>query len=71
MAYNTACTRQVGFAAIYEHFPGFRFILLSSVISFGPLAANAIRQGPKGLRERSCRYVTLVAAKPAPQRLVQ
>jgi hypothetical protein len=64
MAYNTACTRQVGFAAIYEYFPGFRFILLSSVISFGPLAGNANRQGPKGLRQRSCRCVALESALP-------
>jgi hypothetical protein len=45
---SKACTRQVGFAAIYAYSPGFRSILPSSVISFGPLAGIANRQATQG-----------------------
>jgi hypothetical protein len=40
---NTACSRQVGFCAIYGHFSGFKFFLLSNGIHARPLAANASR----------------------------
>jgi hypothetical protein len=33
---NTACTRQVGLAAFYRHFPGFKFFLLTSRIQSRP-----------------------------------
>ena len=40
---NKACSREVGFAAIYRHFPRPSEILLSSRVSSRPLAANANR----------------------------
>jgi hypothetical protein len=43
MGYNTVCTQQAGSAEIYDGFPGFGLVRFSSVISFRPLAGNAIR----------------------------
>jgi putative acetyltransferase len=42
----------VGFAAIYEYFPGFRFIVLSSIISFRPLVGNTNRWPAKRRKKK-------------------
>jgi hypothetical protein len=40
---NKACTRRVGFCAIYKHFSGFGLSLLPSIIHARPHAGNANR----------------------------
>jgi hypothetical protein len=40
---NTACTGQVGFAAIFKQFSSFEFILLSGRVYAHPPASNADR----------------------------
>jgi hypothetical protein len=41
---NKACSGRRGFCAIYEHFPGFEFLLIPSAIhTRPPSAANANR----------------------------
>ena len=40
---NKACTGQVGFVAIFKHFSGFEFILLSNRVHARPPASNANR----------------------------
>jgi len=40
---NKACTRQVGFCGIFEHFSGLEFFLLSGIFPARPLAGNANR----------------------------
>ncbi len=40
---NKACTGQVGFVAVFEHFSGFEFILLPSIVHARPPASNTNR----------------------------
>jgi len=40
---NKACTRQVGFCAVYKQFSGFEFFLLPNTIHARPHAGNANR----------------------------
>ena len=40
---NKACTGQVGFVAVFEHFFGFGFFLLPSIVHARPPAGNANR----------------------------
>jgi len=40
---NKACTGQVGFVAIFKHFPDFEFLFLSSRVHAHPPASNANR----------------------------
>jgi hypothetical protein len=42
---HLGCTRQVGFAAIFERFSGFEFSLLPSIVHTRPSAGNANRWG--------------------------
>jgi hypothetical protein len=40
---NKACTGRLGFCGIFEHFSGFEFFLLSSIVHARPAASNANR----------------------------